>query len=111
MWQDDPSFLEVTVQAVLILLVIASVPLSAIYAAVWLKAKKLEIQGGPSLRKDLAMLTEQTQELRERVETLETIATSATGLLPEDDSGPKKLLLSAGSGHSPGDPSLDGNEE
>jgi hypothetical protein len=90
--------------AVLILMVLASVPLAGIYSYTWLKAKKLDSEGGPAVQKRLAAMQAETEELRARVEVLESIA---TGLLPEGDAEMKKLLPAAGSGHSPSDMSED----
>ena len=68
--------------AVFIILAVFSVPLVAIISSAWLKAKKLELDGGggTELRRKVALLEAQNAELASRIETLETIATSPTGL-------------------------------
>lgn len=70
--------------AVLIILAVFSVPLTAIVSGTWLKAKRLENDSGGGWRKEAAVLRAENQELRERVEVLEEIATSnAFTSLPE----------------------------
>ena len=62
--------------AVLIILAVFSVPLTAIVSSTWLKARRLEIVGGGAQqRAELLALRLEARELRDRVEVLETIAT------------------------------------
>lgn len=62
--------------AVLIILAVFSVPLTAIVSSTWLKARRLEADnGGAKLRAELDGMRAETRELRQRVEVLETIAT------------------------------------
>jgi hypothetical protein len=64
--------------AVLIILAVFSVPLTAIVASTYLKSKRLEAEGGggQKLLAELNAMREETMELRQRVEVLETIATN-----------------------------------
>lgn len=72
--------------AVLIILAVFSVPLTAIVSSTWLKARRLEADGGGAkLRAELEGMRQQTRELKARVEVLETIATGGEpgSALPE----------------------------
>jgi predicted nuclease with TOPRIM domain len=61
----------------IIVLIVFSVPLSAIIGSFWLKAKRIEHEsGGSTLEPRLRALEAENRELRQRVETLETIVTS-----------------------------------
>jgi hypothetical protein len=91
--------------AVLILIILASVPLAGIFSYTWLRAKRLDAEGGPAVKKMLAAMQTETDELKARVDVLESIA---TGLLPEGEAELKKLLPAPGSGHSSDGPSSDG---
>jgi hypothetical protein len=62
--------------AVLIILAVFSVPLAAILSSTYIKAKRLDSEGGAAMKKQLAALTEEHAELKKRVEVLEEIATS-----------------------------------
>jgi hypothetical protein len=64
--------------AVLIILAVFSVPLTAIVSSTWLKAKRIEAQGGGGWQREVALLREENAELRTRVEVLEEIATSGS---------------------------------
>lgn len=62
------------------ILAVFSVPLAAIFGAVYLKAQRLKLQAGaaadPRLGARLASLEADNAEMRARIETLETIVTS-----------------------------------
>jgi len=65
-------------EAVLIMMIIMSVPLSAILGNTYLKAQKLKAGAGltDADKKKIKALLEENEELTERVENLETIMTS-----------------------------------
>jgi uncharacterized protein YlxW (UPF0749 family) len=61
----------------IIVLIVFSVPLSAIIGSFWLKAKRLEHEsGGREFEPRMRALEAENRDLRQRVETLETIVTS-----------------------------------
>lgn len=69
--------------AVLIILAVFSVPLMAIGSSTYLKAKRLQADGGSAkLRAELDSMRRGHAELQARIEVLETIATSETPRLP-----------------------------
>lgn len=67
--------------AVLIILAVMSVPLSAVISRAYLRAKEIDAKGGGAdVRQELATLREEHRLLQARVEVLETIATEGGDL-------------------------------
>jgi hypothetical protein len=63
--------------AVFIILAVFSVPLAAIASSTYLKARRIDAEGGAALKREVLALQEANVELQKRVEVLEEIATDA----------------------------------